>query len=105
MISRLHINEDNDIILDELKKSHAETYVNDATVSFQVTDVDGTVMAGPTTMDYVTDSDGQYRGVIDKTDAASFADDTAYYVECTITSGDFNGYRKVELKAQYHGAV
>jgi len=105
MISRLYVNEDNDIVLDGLKKSVADTYVNDATVTFQVTDSAGTVMVSPTAMSYIADSDGKYWGVIDKADAASFADGTSYSVECTVTSGTFDGYRKVILKAQYHGAV
>ena len=105
MISRLYVNEDNDIILDGLKKSVADTYVNDATVTFRVTDESDVEMVAATVMDYVTDSDGKYWGVVDKVDAASFVAGTAYYVECTVTSGTFDGFRKVPLKAQYHGAV
>lgn len=40
------------------------SYVNDAVVTVSVTDRTGTTLTGPHAMDYISDSDGRYVGII-----------------------------------------
>lgn len=59
---------DNVIELDELKNEVAGTFLNAATVTVTVVDSGGTQVAGqtwPLTMNYVSGSDGKYRGTIE----------------------------------------
>jgi hypothetical protein len=104
-LSALYMSEDNDVILDKLRKSHAETYVNDATVTCVLKDAADVEVIGETSMLYVTDSDGQYRGVFDAADLASLTEGATYYIECAIASGTFDGFRRVAIEAGYHGAA
>lgn len=70
MLSSIYIGNDTVIEIEGLIDSVDDTYVNDATVSIQLYEIDGygdvgDAFGSPVTMDYVTDSDGDYIGIIE----------------------------------------
>ena len=80
-----------------------DTYLNAGTCTFVVEDADGaTVYSGA--CDYVTGSDGDYRGVIDgPTLAPELAEDAYYTVRLTFAQGDYDDERTLTLRAAYRG--
>jgi hypothetical protein len=104
-MNELRLNEDNDIVLQGLKESYSGDWVNDATVTAVVKSVLGATVIGTMTMPYQAGTDGDYVGVIDKTNAATLAENTVYYVEVTIRSAPADGFRRFRRTAKYHGAT
>lgn len=83
-----YVESDNLITLTGLKNEATGSYVNSATVTATVKDLDGTQLAGqtwPTTMSYVSSSNGNYRGTLE--DGASLVAGTMYVVEITADAG------------------
>ena len=104
-MSTLRINEDNDVLLSKLREAYSESYLNGATVSAVIKTEAGVVLVPSFAMTYQAGTDGEYLGVINKGDAANFVSGTAYYVEVTITSSEYDGFRRFRVTAQHHGAT
>lgn len=80
-------------------------FVNDATVTFQLYESDGTtaVSGASGTCSYVTGSQGCYSGVLE--DGTSLTENSTYYLQITASaSGDRVGLRRLKYVASYHGA-
>lgn len=101
----LYVNEDNLIKLSGLKDVALDTYVNDAAGSFSVLDSDGTVVSGADgiAMSYVSGSNGNYVGYLDKAIANTLTEYGRYQVAVTLASSGRDLYRKVWAIASYHG--
>lgn len=77
-------------------------YLNDATVESTIKDSNGHEVDGeswPVTLDYVADSDGNYRGVLSS--AMALLERKSYDVELTITKDLNVGFWKQTVKAEY----
>ena len=96
-IMPLYISEDNLVEMNGLVNSDG-TYVNDATMTFSIKDSDDDVVTGAenVTMSYVSESNGQYRGVAPRT--LSYKEAESYFLEITIGS---NYFHRVACAAQY----
>lgn len=102
MAEFLGISEDTDVVLTTLKKDFTGTIINDATVTAEILDTDGTNVVSAVPMSYVSGTDGTYYGVFDAANMASLTDREWYYVEVSITSGTLDGLRRVKRQARYH---
>jgi hypothetical protein len=99
----LNINEDNLIEWDEMTDSSDDTYINSATVTFSLFESDGTTLvSGPTSMSYVSGSNGKYQGVLDKIPSATLTPGEMYILTVTALSGSTDGFRRIECSARYH---
>jgi hypothetical protein len=87
--------------LDKLKNASTDSYLNAATVTFNLKDSSGTVIQGPTTMGYVAASNGRYEGVITSANTGALSQNSLYYVEITATSGGYTLFRKLSCVARY----
>jgi len=85
----LYINNDNLLILDGLKDATpgVDAYVNNATVSAELKDPDGSTVsgAGSIAMSYVTGSDGKYFGVIE--DDVPLVEGASYTATIDVDAG------------------
>jgi hypothetical protein len=102
MSSYLRIGEDNNVLLENCANEYTGAYLNAATVSAQLRTSSGTPIGSSVTMTYQTGTNGHYLGVIDRAVTATLTDGTLYYVDITITSGLYDGFRRLERYAQYH---
>ncbi len=78
----------NDMVveLDALKDAIANTFANAATVTFTLFDrADDSIIQGPTTMAYVSASDGKYQGTVE--DSLSLSIGKNYYIEVDADAG------------------
>ncbi len=81
-----YVGNDMVIELDALKDSIADTFVNSATVTFTLFNrADNSIVQGPTTMSYVSASDGKYRGTVE--DSLSLDINKNYYIEVDADAG------------------
>jgi len=81
------------------------SFVNDATVTFQLYAADGStaITNGSGTCAYVSGTLGCYRGVLE--DNASITSGTEYVLEVLATaSSDRIGRRRIPYTAKYHGS-
>lgn len=100
----LYIGNSLDVKITGLSDSDGE-YIDNATCSVTLKDAEGTVVTGASglSMAYITDSDGDYLGVLPST--LSLTVDDTYYLEVTATSDDVGvGFWRVELVAKYRKA-
>lgn len=81
----LYNGNDSILTLDGLQNGLSSAYINDATVSVTIVDVEGTTVAGPLTLDYVSSSDGDYRVTVPYD--ASFSSDMRYTAQVTANGG------------------
>lgn len=93
------------------------TYLNAATLTYVLTNtigtttvatftVPGTPIAGGTgTLSYVATTNGNYIGTIDKAVTALLSDGAKYYLYVPIVESGRDGYRRLELRAEYRGAT
>ena len=98
------ISEDLTVAIEGLRDGYDDSYLNSATVSAQLKDYSGDNVGSSVTLSYQAATDGNYKGVIDAAVTALMTESHTYYIEITITSGDYNGFRKLVGTAQYHGA-
>ena len=100
----LYISEDNTIQWGGLADGITAAYINDATVAFELQNLDGTVFESLTAqaMAYVAASDGIYRGTIDNAKTALMTDGALYYLEMTA-SGTVDAFRRLTCRAVYRG--
>ena len=81
------------------------SFINDATLTFQLYQSDGTtaVSNGSGSLSYITGSKGCYKGVLE--DDAATTENTEYVLQITATaSGDRIGKRRLRYFAEYQGA-
>lgn len=77
-------------------------YLNDATVTWELTDSNGsTVDSG--TCDYQTGSNGTYLGTIESDTTSGLTLNTLYTLTVTLSASGINDYREVECVAKYRG--
>jgi hypothetical protein len=77
----------------------AGAFLNAATVTCEVKDESGSIIATGITLAYVSASDGIYRGTIPST--TSLTEKQTYYVEVTAVEGTDNGFRRIKERAEY----
>ncbi len=109
---RLYIGQDNVVYWGSLEipssglyDAVTGSYVNDATITFQLYESDGetTVSDGSGSCSYVADSQGLYRGVLE--DGVSLTSGVSYFMEWLATcSGGRVGRRRVSYVAGYQGS-
>lgn len=104
-LKNLFIDENNLIEWDEMTDSSDDSFVNDATVTFDLKTVAGVIVgaADDVAMAYVAASDGKYQGTLTKAIAATLAKGDRYILEITA-GGTVEGFRRIECVAVYHGA-
>lgn len=84
-LPELLIGSDNTLKVDALRDAD-DDYVNDATVTGQVVDSDDVNVGGSVTLDYVAASNGNYRGVLDSTVAATLTAGNLYSVVFSMSN-------------------
>jgi len=97
----LAIGSDNLVRLDALTSASSGGYLNNATVSFTLTDSNGNVVAGLSnvSMPYVAGSNGRYEGNIPNT--ANLVLNALYTLAVTATASGYKLYRKLSCIAKY----
>ncbi len=102
---QLFINEDVKIRVNSLTDDETNAYVNDATGSFDILDSSSVAVSGMTgiAMSYITSSNGDYAGYLDKAKSVLLVEQTRYFVAITLTSGARDLYRKIPVRATFHG--
>lgn len=96
----------NDMLLElkGLKDVVLDTFVNGATVTATVVDSDGAAVTGqsfPVTLDFVANSDGDYRVVLDSTIVLVIG--KKYTAQITAVSSGIDGYWELDLRAVIRG--
>lgn len=84
----IYIDNTNKVTLTGLQNSLDDSYINDATVSVTIVDGDDAEVVGatwPVTLEYVSASNGVYRGLIPS--SVELTEDEVYYAVVTATSG------------------
>ena len=115
MANLLFLNEDFRISLTGLSyttDAGATTYLNAATVTYALKDATGTAVSVSSTpvtgtLSYIAASDGNYSATHDKaaTSPSVLTEGAKYYLEVTIAEGGRDGFRRLELRAEYRGAT
>lgn len=92
---------DNLIRLDRLRLATDGSYVNDATVTFTLVDIDGNDVSGATTitMAYIATSNGRYEGVLQST--VTLTEGNRYTIEVTATSGANVRFFKIDAQVKF----
>jgi hypothetical protein len=107
--STIHINEGNTLVwegLSDENKTHSDAtrWLNNATITAQIKDREGTVVIANIALSYIASSNGVYRGTITKAQVATLIDGNKYFVEMTaVVTGFEDGFRRFEVRARYHG--
>lgn len=99
------ISNDNLVTITGLRRADAGAYLNDATVTFTVTDTEDAAVSGVATitMSYVSGSNGNYRGTLP--DEASLVEGTNYIIKITTDGGaGLKGYWEQVFTAQRRAA-
>ena len=114
----LYINEDSKVTVEGLSyttDAGVTTYLNAATVTYTLTDtvgtttvggmtVPGTTITGGTgTLSYIAASNGNYTGTIDKAVTSLLTAGAKYYLYVPISEGGRDGFRRLELVAEFRG--
>lgn len=84
-LPELLIGSDNTLKVDALRDAD-DVYVNDATVTAQVTDSTDSNVGSAVTLDYVATSNGNYRGVLDSTVSANLTTGNIYTVTYSMSN-------------------
>ncbi len=101
MIAHWWITTDNVVWLKGLKDPVAGTYINDATITAQMTDADGMNIGSSIDFSYKSASNGEYFGIVP--DTLPLADGSQYTLTITATSGAYKLTVKVTRRAAYKG--
>lgn len=101
----IYINEDNIVELSGVTDALTGEYVNDATVMYDLKDADGNIISNLSNvvMDYVTGTNGVYRGVIPST--TDISEKRIYYVEITAIAGVRDAFRRIKCEGLYRGTT
>jgi uncharacterized protein involved in high-affinity Fe2+ transport len=98
------IDEDNLIEWDQMTDSADGSFINSATVDWELKEKDDTVLFSGT-LAFVVASDGKYQGTMDKADTVNLERGEKYFLELTATFGGLDGFRRIMCIAQFHGEV
>jgi len=105
----LYISEDFRITLSGLSyetDAGVTTYLNAATVTYALKNAAGAAVAGGTgSLSYIAASNGNYVATGDKAVTVLLSEGVRYYLEVTIAEGSRDGFRRLELRAEYRGAT
>ena len=98
---KLYVGCDNVVEVDELKNELTGSYMNSATVTFDVFDSDGVAVsdAAAVSMSYVAASNGKYQGVLES--AVALVEGNFYTVVVSIVQGNIVDQRRWEALACY----
>lgn len=102
MQARLYIGNTMVLEVTGVKFDGETEYLNDATVEATIKDSNHHEVAGqtwPLTLDYVADSDGNYKGTLSS--GLELLERKSYDVELTITKDLNRGFWKEAVKAEY----
>jgi|SRR5215831_2557158 len=100
MGQRINIANDNLVNLVHLQDESTGLYVNDANVQLQLLDGYGYIIFGPVTMNYVTQSNGQYQGAVNS--YVQLIPNSCYRLQVTATSsGGLIGFWNVPVEAVF----
>lgn len=98
----LYLGEDHNIKWDGAIDEEAASYLNTATVTFELQDTAGTaITGGGGTCSYVAASDGDYLGVLES--SASVTLGTRYVCVVTLVQGNYNAKRYIRLVCKQRG--
>lgn len=84
----IYLSNDNLLIVDAVQDSSDDSYINDATVTCTLKDLDGNAVTGqtfPLTLAYVSGSNGKYQGKLE--DGLSLTARQAYIAHIDIDAG------------------
>jgi len=95
----IYVNSDTLIELSALKRSATDTYVNDATVTMTLKDVNGVALVTGTSMAYVAGSNGKYQGTLQNT--LTLTAGYKYFLEITATRGTEVLFKRILCYAVY----
>lgn len=82
----IYIGSDNVLRLDALKIEGTGAYINNATVTYRLTDLEDVIVTSGT-LTYVVASNGRYEGTLDSSITIDLEDFENYRVYVTVTSG------------------
>lgn len=104
----LYIGVDTVVTYGGMQNPITAAYINDGTVTCRIVDLSGTAVTPtgftwPVTLNYVSASDGIYRGTIDKSIAISAG--LSYFLEITAVGGTLDDFRRLPLTAAYREAT
>jgi hypothetical protein len=101
-VQALYLNEDNLIRWDRARLASDSSYVNAGTAAWVLKD-DAEAVRDSGTLDYVAGSSGRWQGTLDRTITALLVEGASYHLEITLATGaGADGFRRIELVAQYH---
>lgn len=99
----LYVGNDHILLLEGLKDTLTDTFINDATVTATLRKAIGSTVSGqswPTTMDYVASSDGNYQAILD--DSLDIHSGLTYVLEISVDAGsDSKAFFREEIVASY----
>jgi hypothetical protein len=103
-IEVLAIGSDNLVRLDSLTNTSSAAYINNATVSFTLTDANGNTVGSLSnvTMSYVSGSNGRYEGIVPS--STTLVLNALYTVTITATGGGYTIFRKLSCIAKYRSS-
>lgn len=98
----LYLSEDNLIRWDRAQLASDSSYVNSGTASWELKNEDG-LSLGTGILSYVATTRGRWQGAIPSTLTTTLTEGSTYSLEITLTNGaGADGFRKIELIAEYH---
>jgi hypothetical protein len=102
----LYIGEDNNLYWDGAAGTSSTTgataFLNAATITYALKTAAGaSVASGTGSLTYITGSDGNYVGAIQSTVTSTLTAGAVYYLEYTLVSSPYNGFRKLKRRAKY----
>lgn len=95
----LYVSSNNLIVIEGLKNVHTDEYCNTATVTMVVLDSTFEEVSDDIAFSYVTDSDGNYHGIIPYT--VDLTPSSIYYVDITTTVGSIQRTDRLRCRAEY----
>ena len=101
--TEIYIGNDTVIEVTGLQNGIDDSYLNAATVSAVINELDGTEVVSSTTLSYVAASNGNYRGTVDQASISSLSEGTSYYVEITAAESGIDGFWRIPVVADYRG--
>lgn len=103
MASPLYIGEDHYVRFFGANDSADSSYLNSATVTFTLKTTADVTVSGPTPMDYIAASNGNYRGILDSAVTSGLTLDAGYYLYIDFDQGNYEGKRRLTCVASYRG--
>jgi len=103
MLTMIYIGEPNDVVIEGLENDETGDYINDAVITAEVrtsgdSPTAGDRVGGVFNVEYVSESNGNYRGTFPSLDASELEERTIYYVWITAVATTL---RRIECIATY----